>query len=144
MRTCTYCGKDNEVAASFCAGCGDSLDNSSHAFPVLSDEKRRQRVVFAWAGFVVGMAGTGIVTFISLPFFFVPHGSGIRPMGWAAAVLLLAGGTFLVGLPCSMIGTTSNKRWIGWLGVPLSIAPGPLGFAMLHIAMAIRGFVLEP
>ena len=143
MRTCTYCGKENEDAASFCAGCGDSLADSSHSFPAISDEKKRQRVVFAWIGLVIGVVGTGLVMLMSFPFFFVPHGRGIRPMAWAAALILIAGGSFLTGLPCSLLGTTSNKRLIGWLGAGFCLAPGPLGFAMLHIAMTLRGFELE-
>jgi len=59
------------------------------------------------------------------------------------SLILTAAGTFLVGLPCSIIGTTSNKRLIGWLGVIFGIAPWPLGSAMLHIAMVLRGFELE-
>jgi len=64
-------------------------------------------------------------------------------MAWAAALLLTAVGTFLVGFPFSAVGATSSKRWIGWLGVAFSVAPGPLGFGMLRLAMALRGFELE-
>jgi len=85
MHACTYCGKDNEDAASFCAGCGDSLDSPASSFPVVSDEKRSRRAGFAWFGLVVGILGTGFIVFISYPFFFVPRGTGIRPMAWAAA-----------------------------------------------------------
>ena len=143
MRACTYCGKDNEDAASFCAGCGDSLDSPASSFVAVSEEQRNQRVYFAWFGLLVGIIGVGFIVFISYPFFFVPRGRGIRPMAWAMALFVTAAGTFLVGLPCSFIGTTSNKRLIGWLGVILGIAPWPLGSAMLHIAMALRGFELE-
>ena len=130
--------------ASSCIGCGDSLNNSSHSFPIVSAEKKRRRDAFAWIGLVIGVIGTGFVAVTICPSFLLPHGTAIRPMAWVAALILTAGATFLIGLPCALLGTTSNQRMIGWLGVVLTIAPGPLGYAMLHIAVALHGLELEP
>ena len=144
MRTCSYCGKETEDQASFCVGCGDSLDNPSQSFPTTSIEQRRRRDVFARAGLVIGIIGTGFIAAISCPSFFLPYGTPIRPMGWVITLYLTAIGSFLIGLPCALIGATSSKRLIGWLGVVLTVAPGPLGYVMLHIAVALRGLQLEP
>ena len=143
MRVCSYCGKENDDAAGFCIGCHDSLDNPLHSFPLVSDEQKRQRAIFAEIGLIVGILGTGLVVLTSYPVFFLPYGTPLRPMVWSVALVLTAVATFVVGLPCAFFGTTSNKRLIGWLGVALCLAPAPLGFAMLRIAMALHGLELE-
>jgi hypothetical protein len=143
MRVCTYCGKENDDSAGFCIGCHDSLDHPLHSFPVVSDEKKGERGIFAEIGLIVGITGTCIVALTSYPVFLLPRGTPLRPMVWSVALVLTAVGTFVIGLPCAFFGTTSNKRLIGWLGVGLCVAPAPLGFAMLHIAMALHGLELE-
>ena len=62
-------------------------------------------------------------------------------MGWGMLVFALAA----AGLAGILLGT--RKRYermpCQWLVIILGFTPLPLAFALLHLAMAIRGFIIE-
>jgi|GEM_PF-6498297 hypothetical protein len=138
MRSCDYCGKENDDTFDNCAGCGCSLIE-----PKLS-LKFPWAAFFAWAGLVIGILGTGYVALISFPFYGFHHqelGHGV--MIWMAFVFMTGFWSFLIGLPCAIVGIIKGRRLIGWLGVLLVLLPVPLGWAMLKTAMALNGLTLE-
>lgn len=136
MRSCDYCGKENEDAASACIGCGCSLDEPKidYTFPWAG--------FFSWAGLLIGLFGTGRAVLMALPFFWNHSDLGPGIMFWMWAVLLTAFYTFLLGLPCAIVAIVKRRRLAGWLGVFLVMAPAPLAFAMFNTAMRINGFHL--
>jgi hypothetical protein len=93
---------------------------------------------------VTGILGNGIVIAYSLPFFAVPRGSGIRPMGWAALMFLIAFWTLIVGLPFSLISFKSCSKRVSIISLLLSLTPLPLASTLLHLIAAICGLELEP
>ena len=93
----------------------------------------------AWTGLIVGILGTGVVTLLSCGWFRNHHDVGNGAVLWFGMIFMVGVATFLVGLPCSAIAIRLGRR-LGWLGLILSIAPVPSGFAILHIAMAVNGF----
>ena len=138
MQSCSYCGKGNEDAAAFCAGCGTKMeaDTPPACNPHLDD--------FAVGALWVGAIGTSLAVLITMPFFTVSKGESIRPMGWVMWVLLLALGTFVVGLICGAIGARSARRTAAGIGVLLSICPFPAAWILIQLASAIRGFTFSP
>jgi hypothetical protein len=97
---------------------------------------------FAWTGFVVGILGTTYAALLTFPFFWLHHDIGNGGLLWFAFVGMTAFFTVLIGLPCAIFGMIFRKdrRLIGWLGITFSLAPGPLAWVMVHIAMALNGF----
>ena len=95
---------------------------------------------FAWAGLIVGIFGAGRVMLISYPLFGIHHDIGIEGWIWFSTVCTTGFCTLLIGLPCAIIGIVKRRRLVGWLAVIFVVAPLPLGFAMLHITMALNGF----
>ena len=138
MRACSYCARGNEESAISCVGCGTSLeaDNPSAFNPNLD--------VFALAALWVGGTGTGLAVLLTLPFWAVTRGESVRPMGWVLWVLLLAIGTFVVGLICGLVGARSTRRTAAGVGLLLSVCPFPVAWLLIHLASAMRGFVFSP
>ncbi len=138
MRSCDYCCKENEDTAGFCAGCGTSLverrdvTGASRSIPWSR--------LFAWAAIVVGLLGIGRVVYWTLPLFSIHHDISVGGFVWFRGVCFAAFCTFVVALPCAIVGIVRRHRVLGWLGVVLAIAPLPLGFILSEIAMALNGF----
>jgi hypothetical protein len=91
------------------------------------------------SGLIVGVFSTGFVALSCLQFFFVQDHLGPSMIFWFMSLGWLAVITFLLGFPCAVFGIRKGWRRIGWLGVVFSMAPAPLGFAMLKIAMLANG-----
>lgn len=94
--------------------------------------------------FFAGVGCTGMIVKMSLPFYAVPHGASIRPMGWAMAIFGIA----VIGVISAIIfGFAAFKRdrrgWILWSGLVLCLAPFPTGMAMLTHAQKLNGFELS-
>ena len=92
----------------------------------------------------VGIGSNGLVIVFCIPFLAVAGGSGIRPMGWAALMCMIAFWAFVVGVPSSLISFRSCGRRLSILSLLLSITPLPLSMILLHSLAAICGFELEP
>ena len=104
---------------------------------------RRRRFGFTACG-VATLAHILVLVF-SMPFFFVPEGSYIRPMGWTAMVFMIAVGTFVIAVPAGVIAIKKERPcFIGILGVVLGLTPFLLAGYMLHFASWFKGFHLSP
>jgi hypothetical protein len=134
MKKCSYCGAEYPDDVIVCALDQTALDNPAPS-PTIS-----WPAVFAWGGLIVGIMGTSSVALISYPIFRIHQDIGPGTMLWLAVVFITAIWTFLIGLPCAIIGIVKRRRLVGWLGVAFAIAPAPLGLAMLKTAMLINGF----
>jgi len=137
MKKCSYCGVEYPDDVVLCALDQTSLDNPppSFSFPWAG--------FFAWAGLVVGILGTTNAALLSLPFFWLHHDIANGAVLWFAFLCMTGFWTFVLGLPCSIVGIVKRRRVVGWLGVIFAIVPVPLGFAMLHVAMALNGFHID-
>jgi hypothetical protein len=96
-----------------------------------------------WSGLIAGILGTGFVIYFSYPLLYIHHDIGPGGSVWLGVVIFIAGITFLLGLPCAIIGIAKGRRLIGWLGVLFTLAPLPTRMAMLRIAMRINGIHIE-
>ena len=134
MKKCSYCGAEYPDDTIICVIDHTSLDSPplSFSFPWAG--------FFAWFGLLTGMFGTFRATLLTYPFFWLHHDIGNGGVLWFGFVCITAFYTFLIGLPCAIVGLIKGRRLIGCLGVIFSIAPVPLACAMLHIAMALNGF----
>jgi len=99
---------------------------------------------FGKIALVAGILGNGIVIAYTIPFLTLAPGTGIRPMGWAALMFLVALGTLIVGVPSSLISFKSCRKRIGFAGLVLSFTPLPLASVLLHLIAKICGLELEP
>ena len=140
MKKCPYCGAEYSDDMVACALDQTSLDSSppsrSVSLPAFSSWS-------GWSGLIVGILGTGFVAFLSYPFFSIHHNIGPGGAMWLGIVLFIAGVTFLLGLPCAIVGIVKGRRLIGWLGVVFTLAPLPTGIVMLKVAMMINGVHAE-
>ena len=100
--------------------------------------------LFGKIALATGILSNGVVIALSIPFFAVPHGSGIRPMAWAAFMFMIAFWALVVGLPSSIISFRSCSRRVSIVSLILSLSPLPLAVLLLHSIATICGFELEP
>jgi len=138
MKKCSYCGAKYPDDAVECAIDHTSLD---HPLPALIIPGA---AIFAWAGLVVGIIGIIRAVLLSYPFFLLHHDIANGAVLWFGFICITAFETFVIGLPCAIVGIVKGRRLIGWLGVVSSVIPAPLGFAMLRIAMVLNGFHITP
>ena len=100
--------------------------------------------VLAWISVSVGGLASILVLGLASPFFFVPRGAHIRPMGWAVQVICLAGFAFLIGVPAALFALRQPPRKLAVTGLILSLLPYPLSIVLVRIAAAVCGFTLSP
>jgi hypothetical protein len=94
---------------------------------------------------VLVVVAHAIIIVVSLQFFFVPAGSAIRPMGWAAFVGIVSIVTFLLVEPIGIVAIIKERpRLLGVIGLVGGFTSFPLGSFILHLAARIKGFELEP
>jgi hypothetical protein len=91
----------------------------------------------------LGILPNLVVLVTGLQFFFVPPGSGIRPMGWAALVMLLALSPLAV-IPFSIFAIIKERSVLPIVGILLSFCPSPFGHWLMQFAADRVGFILEP
>ena len=91
-------------------------------------------------GVAVGLAGIGRVVYWSLPLFWIHHDIANTGFVWFHGVCTISFYTFVIALPCAIIGIVKRRRLLGWLGVAFAVAPAPLGLLMLEAAMTLNGF----
>ena len=100
-----------------------------------------------WAAWSFGLGAffNLVIVVNAVPFLFVPHGHGVRPMGWAVLMFVTAGAALWLGLPLALLSRLRGERGrlAGW-GIVLSLTPLPLALILLHSLSAICGFELEP
>ena len=75
------------------------------------------------------------------PFFWLPRGAGIRPMGWGMSLVLSAGLGF-VGIIIGM-RKKYERMPFQWLVIIMGFSPFPLGILLLQLARLLRGLIME-
>lgn len=82
------------------------------------------------------------VVFITIPFYFLPRGELVRPMGWS----MLAGLTMFPGFGGIALGMLRRYDRVPhqWLIILLGLSPVPLALLLFWLAVHIRGFIPEP
>lgn len=109
--------------------------------PVISRHAHRPSPVPLW----LAVAANGTVFLLSIPFYQVPAGAQIRPMGWAFWMFGIAVGALSL-IPVVILELWwSDIRGRSWVvALLLALTPLPLSELMLHHAMWLRGFELSP
>jgi hypothetical protein len=107
--------------------------------PIISEYQQRPSRFPLWWVLGVNLA----VVLLTIQFYWVPKGMGIRPMGWTAWMFMLtvAG---LVGIPI-VWPTLRRHRRLFWpkLVVIGSLSPLPIAMLIFSHAQHLRGFILE-
>ena len=107
--------------------------------PIISEYQQRPSRFPLWWVLGVNLA----VVLLTVQFYWVPKGMGIRPMGWTAWMFMLtvAG---LVGIPI-VWPTLRRHRRLFWpkLVVIGSLSPLPIAMLIFAHAQHLRGFILE-
>src|SRR5712672_3222283 len=82
------------------------------------------------------------VIYISVPFYFLPHGERIRPMGWSMLTVM----AMFAGFGGIILGMFRRYERVPhqWLIVTLALSPLPLAYMLFRFAILIRGLVPEP
>jgi len=82
------------------------------------------------------------VVYITVPFYFVPRGELIRPMGWSMVASL----TMFPGFGGIAIGMLRRYERVPhqWIIILLGLSPVPLAYLLFRLAVLIRGFIPEP
>lgn len=81
----------------------------------------------------------------ALPFFEVPRGESIRPMGWSAITFLLAVAMTIYGVSyAAMQLRAKENKIICTIGILVGLLPYPIMLFSLNLVAAIKGFRLEP
>jgi hypothetical protein len=84
----------------------------------------------------------GLVIANSIPFFFLPRGTGVRPMGSGMFLFMLVFAGF-AGIILGMRRCYERMPY-QWAVILLGFTPLPLGALLFLIARLICGFVVEP
>jgi hypothetical protein len=89
---------------------------------------------FSLMAAMAGLSCTAVVVAITLPFFSVPPGTEVRPMGWVAAQLALGLMALIAGLPLGIIALFKDRRrWPVIFAVLLCLAPVPVADGLFHL-----------
>jgi hypothetical protein len=99
---------------------------------------------FTIAALAVVILAHLLVFALGTPFFFVPTGTGIRPMGWPFMLMFVCFLAFLLIVPISICAIIKERpRLVGVLCLAGWITPFFFGIFLLRIAAKIMGFDLE-
>jgi hypothetical protein len=94
--------------------------------------------------FWFAFAPNALVIALSLPFYFVPAGDEIRPMGWASTCSTIAFFSLIVIPPFAVSCMIQHRRFLWPLfSIFLALSPFPLAYFFLHNAAYTKGFTLE-
>ena len=101
----------------------------------MSDKHGSYRLPLVWCLVVNLMA-----VYVSLPFYQVPHGAGIRPMAWSVFIFFLAF-LGLISIPFAVLRKFKHRD-LSWpiVCILLALMPLPIGFVMVGQAQRLRGF----
>ena len=145
MQNCTYCGRENEDAASSCRECGTSLTEPPIQVSLTTPHKMMREVQqsiwnhfalkrrqFYLAGFLIGALGGFIVAVKHGSQFWLPLAGGV--LGFAAVGLA----TLLERWQSRLTDDRAQGRGTAWKRV-LFVLGGLL--ALLVVALAFAGFV---
>lgn len=87
------------------------------------------------------MLGINIIAALFTVIAFMPLSDGerVRPMAWAALMVLIAIVTFCLGLLLSVIDMARGKSKLAIFGFLLSLAPFPISLILFEIFIMIKG-----
>jgi len=131
MQACGYCGRENRDDVKLCNACGTSLAVTPE--PELSPERVAHYRRWGLLGLAVGVIGLSVVLLPAMEVFFLPAGTPVRPMAWSFLVMVSAALTFLIGLPCALVGFRGGQRLICSLALVLAFAPWPTALIVLQL-----------
>ena len=103
-----------------------------------SEARKRTRMAV-----YLGLLPNGVVMLTGLPLFWAQPGTAIRPMGWAAAVMVMTLAPLVV-VPYGIHAILKEGSCWALVGIFLSLAPLPLSFCLLKTAERVIGFTLSP
>jgi hypothetical protein len=86
-------------------------------------------------GSCIVLVDNAIVVLWNVQLFFIPAGTGLRPMGWAVALFalaFLAVGAVPLVLPYAVYILRNSRNFSGLLLVVLCFTPLPVGAFLLH------------
>jgi hypothetical protein len=105
---------------------------------------RRREILIGVVGILIAMWANAIPATAALFLLNYPDGDRIRPMGEASSVF--AGG--LLGLISAAVAFIAVRqpgtRWLGAIGLVLSLTPFPLGVIILRHVIELKHFVILP
>ena len=110
----------------------------------ITPEMQTSKRAMGFPAFVVALIPNMVVIALSLPLYFVPRGSEIRPMGLAFFSFLVAVASLGI-IPLSTYFMWKDRCYL-WpsLAIILALLPLPLSSGMVSLAQHIKGFILEP
>ena len=133
MRSCDYCGKENEDAAGSCVGCGCSLDSPKVSLSI------PWTPLLSWGGLLFNIYVNASIVYGSLPEFYSHQNIGPGIMIGFIGLFFTAIICFLIGIPCAILAIKKGRRRVGWLGVVFALTPAPLALGLLKAAMHLNG-----
>jgi hypothetical protein len=100
----------------------------------------------------LGLAAIGVssfthilILFLSIPFFYVPTGTGIRPMGWTFMMFVISAVNFLIAVPTAASAMKKERPpLLGKIGYILGFTPLVFAIFLMHFASWVKGFYLKP
>ncbi len=105
---------------------------------------RHHSVHFSVTAFLTGLYSNGYVILLTLPFFALPEGTEIRPMGWPICVILISIIAALFGLIFSILGFWQNRKWLlNGLSFSLCCTVWWVGNFLFDYAVEVRKLVLS-
>ncbi len=105
--------------------------------PEVQSESRVPRLPFWWV-----LIANALVVISTIQFFFVPRGTGVRPMGYGFLVFMLAAAG-LAGIVLGMRRCYERMPY-QWCVIILGFTPLPLSVVMFNVARWLCGFIVEP
>ena len=137
MQSCNYCGKENDDAFGFCAGCGCSLNEPkiSLSFPWTP--------LLVWGGLTFNISVNASIVYGSLPLFYRHDNLGPGMIFWFITLFEVAVISCLIGLPCAIFAIKKRRRRVGWLSLVLALTPAPLALILLKMAMHLNGLQFD-
>jgi hypothetical protein len=107
MRSCDYCGKENEDAVGSCAGCGCSLDSPKVSLSI------PWTPLLSWGGLIFNIYVNASIVCGSLPEFYSHENIGPGIMIGFIGLFFTAITCFLIGIPCAILAIKKDDDELG-------------------------------
>lgn len=94
--------------------------------------------------FWIALSANALVLALSVPFYWVPKGTSVRPTAWAFYVFCIAIAAVAALVINTPIFNKHRPQWWVWVTIIASVTPLPLSLGILYSAVALGGLLLEP
>ncbi len=91
----------------------------------------------------IGCISHGVQILLAMTLFGFPRGRGIRPMGLAGLLFLVAMTAFFVGIPLTVWELRKGGATAGWIAFVLNITPLLTGYLAMYVVASLWGLVIE-